>query len=78
VSPFVMPFKIFTSVDPSTMGNMKSRNLMHCSEDVALVVDTNHLKFDLMMNGLSMQGFKIGGIENRGVAHLMQRLEMFN
>jgi hypothetical protein len=51
---------------------------MQCSEDVALVVDTNHLKFDLMMNGLSMQGFKIGGIENRGVAHLMQRLEIFN
>lgn len=51
---------------------------MHCSEDVLLVVDTNHLKFDLMMNGLSMQGFGIGGIENRGVAHLMQRLEIFN
>lgn len=75
VIPFVIPFKILASSDPLPIGNMKSRNLMQCSELEALAVDTNHLKFVLMINGLSMQGFKIGGIENRGVAHLMHKLK---
>jgi hypothetical protein len=60
------------------MGNMKSRNLMQCSESVALVVDTNHLNFIVIMNALSMQGLRIGRIVDRGVLHLMHKLEIFN